>query len=81
MKRYTLDCDLCPAKDVERCLTLSAVVDRQMDAAGSMDDVCDRLDLCPQCANRVLQHMLKKMDKGQAKDFFQDIRTSFKKKK
>ena len=39
-------CDLCGAR-VEEKLRIYVATDRRMDAAGSMDDVGEQLDLCP----------------------------------
>ncbi len=43
MKREIITCDICKA---EGALTCWFTTDRKMDAAGSMDDVQECLDLC-----------------------------------
>jgi len=43
MKQTKVLCDICGR---EKATTIWFTIDRQMDAAGSMDDVCESLDLC-----------------------------------
>jgi hypothetical protein len=43
MKVEIIKCDICGAEGAKSC---SFYVERQMDPAGSMDDVYDYIDLC-----------------------------------
>lgn len=47
-RREVIDCDGC-GEHHPHAKAISVFVDRCMDPAGSMDDVWERVDLCPEC--------------------------------
>jgi hypothetical protein len=51
-------CDVCGGK-VEEKQRFWITTDRQMDAAGSMDDVGQQIDLCPEHLLMLLKSMLR----------------------
>lgn len=68
-------CDKC----LQRCSEKSRVripvfVDRKMDAAGSLDDVTEVLDLCAPCVGRELEHGLQALTYEQRANWVRRIR-------
>ena len=68
-------CDKCGLRCGGKGHTrISVYVDRQMDAAGSMDDVEERLDLCSACCGRELEHGLQALSYEQRANWVARIR-------
>jgi hypothetical protein len=63
-----LICDRCGKHPAEYD-TIHLKVDRRMDAAGSMEDIYESIDLCQACAHSLLRTMTKEMDETQRKDW------------
>ena len=59
MKKEIIVCDRCGK---ENAFTFHAVIDRQCDPAGSMDDVLQTVDLCPAHFVAALQAVLNRRD-------------------
>jgi hypothetical protein len=57
MKKELLLCDVCGAET--HLDTICVAVDRKMDAAGSMDDECERVDVCGVCLRRYVLSLTK----------------------
>lgn len=55
MKKTLCYCDRCGSKDA---LTVSVFIDRTMDAAGSMDNIYEDIDLCHVCSVIALKGQL-----------------------
>ena len=61
-------CDICNCS--EDVSVISYCYDRQMDAAGSMEDVCETYDLCKCCELRILKSSLNVYIKNNQKERF-----------
>lgn len=57
--REVFDCDRCAAEDIGADGTFSFVIGREMGPAGSSEDICDSVDLCPKCIRTVLTNAVK----------------------
>ena len=57
MKKELILCDVCGKET--HLDTMCVVVDRKMDGAGSMDDVCEHADLCGVCLRRYVMKLVK----------------------
>lgn len=62
-------CDKCKTGKVPDGLTLFACTDRQMDGAGSMDDVGVEVDLCHTCAIAAIKTLLREDGKATRPDY------------
>lgn len=52
-------CDLCGSR-LDKRMRFDIVVDREMDAAGSTDDVCYTVDLCGLCLSTATAYLINK---------------------
>lgn len=64
--RTVTDCDGCGATDVGDDARFDVHLGRHMDAAGSMDDVTQPLDLCHACCVTAIREMLSAAAHGKA---------------
>ena len=71
MKKEIVVCDRC-GKDGAQ--TISACVDRVSDAAGSMENEWDSVDLCPDCLYPVVGDLLATLGYEERKDFMREMR-------
>lgn len=55
--------------NIHTTYTISAVVDRSMDGAGSMENDVKRLDMCPEHMQHALQGLLNNMNYEEATEF------------
>lgn len=76
MKKLVNLCDRCGAECAHESLYVT--VNRQMDAAGSMDDVIEDVDLCGLCLRAVMEGMLKEMDYEQRAHWLAVAKTKLK---
>ena len=67
-----LVCDKCGS--AQSVKTLQAVVGRERDAAGSMGDEVERVDICAACAQAQLSCLIARMGHEQAREFFNRIK-------
>lgn len=60
MKRNTVDCDRCKAKDLalSNLNSIHIDTDRRMDAAGSMETVTSTVDLCNSCMVDIARQLI-----------------------
>lgn len=58
MKKEIIFCDRCGA---EGARPIDIIVDRRLDAAGSMDDIWESIDICPECEHKAFMNQLKNM--------------------
>ncbi len=65
MKKTVIVCDRCK-RDHEHAQAVTAWVDRKMDAAGSMENIFDSVDLCPKCLKVMVEYLLDKITSGPA---------------
>jgi hypothetical protein len=63
---HILACDHCGAPNAVR---FYLVVDRRLDAAGSMSNIGEVVDLCAKCQASALQDALEKFGYREAKDW------------
>lgn len=56
-ERLVYDCDSCGGRAVQ-VLRIGVVTARQTDAAGSVDDVQETVDLCSPCAATAIQQLV-----------------------
>lgn len=61
-KREVYDCDRCSATNLPESVRRFIVTGRSLDAAGSMDDEGDHVDLCYPCQARALGIVLNQRD-------------------
>ncbi len=66
MLKETHICDRCKKAECPY-RTLYARIDRRMDAAGSMENIDEGIDLCPACLRVIMQTMVEQMDYEVAK--------------
>ena len=60
MKKQILVCDICgkEVRDEKEWICLALIIDRVMDAAGSMDDVCRNVEICQACSADILKRLI-----------------------
>ena len=67
-------CDRCGGKNAyELCL----VVDRKMDGAGSVDDVCEWVDVCGGCLRNFLYDIWDKLPYDKRQTYLKNFKTTF----
>jgi hypothetical protein len=64
-------CDICQKQPALYC---SFVVDREMDAAGSMDDVAESMDLCLEHMRDFLYNLAKRSGKDLVKYSYEEMK-------
>ena len=59
--RRVYDCDHCGEKGLSKINELQFTTGRQMDGAGSMEDVTESIDLCPICTGKFLSQVMNQL--------------------
>ncbi len=77
MKKTIVLCDICSKPEAA---TISVKVNREMDAAGSMENIYDSVDLCSYCILVQLQLFVQNLNYTQAKDWMIGVRNTIYKK-
>jgi len=67
-------CDRCGNKLPDDHATLAVIIDRRADAAGSMENVCEHIDLCQKCLVYAVQRLLLLLDYNQRREFIKTLR-------
>lgn len=74
-KKTTIVCDICGKQDdEEKMFSLVVSTGRERDAAGDMDDVLDRLDLCRIHYDVAFRKAIKRLGNSQVKFLMDDMR-------
>jgi ssDNA-binding Zn-finger/Zn-ribbon topoisomerase 1 len=66
MEKKIIECDRCGKSGAQEYY---AHVDRVSDAAGGMENVHERVDLCPKCTCLALRELLGRLDYRQAREW------------
>lgn len=73
-KHIYYTCDRCGDKLPDNYAILGVMVERRPDAAGSMENVCEYIDLCQKCAVYALHCVMESMDYGERAKFIESLK-------